>query len=117
MNNAFPREIPPILAVPDLLEALRVKDAERNAYAIEVCGQLLPSEISHTLVLELTNRRLRPAHRIRLAKALERVGSLSDPSDHFTLIAFFQMEKNPEVRAAIGRTWAAISYRQIQGRS
>lgn len=117
MTDTARREIPPIRTVPDLLDALRANDAERNARAIELCGQLSPSHVSHTLVLQLANRRLRPAHRIRLAKALERVGSLSDPADHFTLMTFFGLEKNPEVRAAIGWTLAAIRYRQMQASS
>jgi hypothetical protein len=114
MTDTARSETPPIRTLPDLLEALQVNDSERNAYALELCGHLSPEQVSHTLALQLTNRRLRPAHRIRLAQALQKVGSLSDPLDYLTLMTFFGLEQNPEVRVAIGWTLAAIRYRQTQ---
>jgi hypothetical protein len=108
------RKMAPIRTVQDLLNALYAEDPQRNAYAIERCGTLQPEEISHSLVNQLVVRRRSPAQRVRIAKALERVGALSDPMDSMVLVGIACRETQGEVQESIVRLLAGIRNREIE---
>jgi hypothetical protein len=93
-----PKTVKPSAAIEDretsalmldlMLEALRVQNDRLNAVAIELLGRFGERPV-RCLVLEATNRKNRPKHRLRVLQALQRIGANTDPAnfmDLFTLV-------------------------------
>jgi hypothetical protein len=111
-----PKAVKPSAAIEDrdtsalmldlMLEALRVENDRLNAIAIELFGRFGERPV-RCLVLEATNRKNRPKHRLRILQALQRIGSLSDfvsYVDFYTLVR----DPNPVIRREAMRTISAL---------
>jgi hypothetical protein len=111
-----PKTVKPSAAIEDrdtsalmldlMLEALRVENDRLNAIAIELFGRFGERPV-RCLVLEATNRKNRPKHRLRILQALQRIGSLSDfvsYVDFYTLVR----DPNPAIRQEAMRTIGAL---------
>jgi hypothetical protein len=89
-----------------VLEALRVQNDRLNAVAIELFGRFGERQV-RCLVLEATNRKNRPKHRLRILQAIQRIGGLSDfvsYVDFYTLVR----DPNPAIRREAMRTISAL---------
>ena len=82
-----PKTVKPSAAIEDrdtsalmldlMLEALRVENDRLNAIAIELFGRFGERPV-RCLVLEATNCKNRPKHRLRILQAIQRIGGLFD---------------------------------------
>jgi len=111
-----PKTVKPSAAIEDrdtsalmldlMLEALRVQNDRLNAIAIELFGRFGERPV-RCLVLEATNRKNRPKHRLRVLQAIQRIGGLSDfvsYADFYTLVR----DPNPAIRREAMRTISAL---------
>jgi hypothetical protein len=67
-----------------LLGALRVGDPHLNALAVELLGRCCEGPVRR-LVQEATNPRNRPAHRLRVLRAIRRIGPVTDLAAYLDL--------------------------------
>jgi hypothetical protein len=79
-------------------EALRTPGDRLNALAIELLGRIGGYPLDR-LVLEATHPKTRPGHRVRLLRAIQRLGVVPDTASYITLVSLVA-DKSPEVRAA-----------------
>jgi hypothetical protein len=89
-----------------MLEALRVQNDRLNTIAIELFGRM-GEHLIRRLVLEATNRKNRPKHRLRILQAIQRIGGLSNfvsYVDFFTLVR----DPSPAIRREAMRTISAL---------
>ena len=111
-----PKTVKPSAAIEDrdtsalmldlMLEALRVENDRLNAIAIELFGRFGERPV-RCLLLEATNRKNRPKHRLRILQAIQRIGGLSDFVsfvDFYTLVR----DPNPAIRREAMRTISAL---------
>jgi hypothetical protein len=111
-----PKNVKPSAAIEDrdtsalmldlMLEVLRVQNDRLNTIAIELFGRM-GEHLMRRLVLEATNRKNRPKHRLRILQAIQRIGGLSDfvsYVDFYTLIR----DPNPAIRREAMRTISAL---------
>jgi hypothetical protein len=111
-----PKTVMPSAAIEDretsalmldlMLEALRLQNDRLNTIAIELFGRM-GEHLIRSLVLEATNRKNRPKHRLRILQAIQRIGGLSDVVsyiDFFTLVR----DPNPAIRQEAMRTISAL---------
>jgi hypothetical protein len=91
-----------------MLEALRVQNDCLNTIAIELFGRM-GEHLIRRLVLEATNRKNRPKHRLRILQAIQRIGVVSPVNfmDLFTLVrdpnAAIRQEAMGVINALYGR--------------
>jgi hypothetical protein len=114
--HSQPKTVKPSAAIEDrdtsalmldlMLEALRVENDRLNTIAIELFGRFGERPV-RCLVLEATNRKNRPKHRLRILQAIQRIGGLSDVVSY---IDFFTLARdpNPAIRQEAMRTIGAL---------
>jgi hypothetical protein len=91
-------ERPTSLLLNELLfEALRVGDERINALAIELFGRCGEGTV-HSLVLAASDRKNRPPHRLRVLRAIARIGTITEPASHFELWSLLR-DRNPTIQA------------------
>src|SRR5262249_46114634 len=81
-----------------LLGALRVRDEHLNALAVELLGRFGEAPIRR-LIREATNRKNRPAHRLRVLQAIRRIGRVTDLAAYLDL-SVLARDKHPAIRAS-----------------
>ena len=89
-----------------MLEALRVQSDRLNAVAIELFGRFGDRPV-RCLVLEATNRKNRPKHRLRILQAIQRIGGLPD---FVSYVDFYTLVRDPNaaIRREAMRTISAL---------
>jgi hypothetical protein len=96
-----------------VLEALRVNNDRLNALATEIVARFGPG-IVRRLVLAASNQKHRPGHRVRVLKAIRRVGVIPDPANFFDVLSL-TADKSVEVRAAAAELIMALRGRPDGG--
>ena len=89
---------PTALMIDLIIQALRLNDGPINDIAFELllrCGE----NPVRRLALEAADKKNRPGHRVRLLRAIGRIGVVSDTSSYMDLF-FLTSDKNHAVRAA-----------------
>lgn len=100
MNDLSNRSTPQLM-LDLVLEGFRIRDDKLNALASEICARCGDQAIRR-LVVEAVSRKNRLEHRVRLLRAIQRIGTTLDISswmDLFTLTS----DKNSKVRDAAVR--------------
>jgi hypothetical protein len=77
---------------------LRVQDEQLNSLVVELLGRFGEDPIRR-LLREATNRKNRPAHRVRVLQASRRIGRITDLASYFNLHVLGQ-DKHPAIRSA-----------------
>jgi hypothetical protein len=83
-----------------VFETLRVKDERLNALAVEVCGRC-GADVDRRIVLEACDRKNGRAHRLHALRAVQRVGSVTDPISLYDLDIVAHVGPNAEIRTAV----------------
>jgi hypothetical protein len=95
-----------------LIEALRRKDPELNAYASEILVRLatemgLHKQLVRTLVQEACRKGKQPDHRIRILDVIQRIGEPLDAESFFDLM-FLCHHRVPRLGKRAGEVIAAL---------
>jgi hypothetical protein len=93
-----------------LLRALRVHDERLNALAAELLGRCGQAPIRR-LVREAVDPTNRPAHRVRLLRAIRRIGRITDLAAFFDLYVLGQ-DKHPAIRSAAAQLLADLGHQR-----
>jgi hypothetical protein len=93
-----------------LLGALRVQDEQINSLALELLGRFGEDPIRR-LLREATNRKNRPAHRVRVLRAIRRIGRITDLVAYFDLHVLGQ-DKHPAIRSAAAPLLADLGHQR-----
>jgi hypothetical protein len=96
--NTLAERATPALVVDMMFAALRVQNESLNALAIELFGRFGQKAVRH-LVLEAVDRKNPPAFRLRLLRALDRIGAVRDATSIMDLNMLLH-DRNPKIRAA-----------------
>jgi hypothetical protein len=94
-----------------LLRALRVHDERLNALATELLGRCGQAPVRR-LVREAVDPANRPAHRLRVLRAIRRVGGVTDLAAFFDLHVLGQ-DRHPAVRSAAAQLLADLGHRRV----
>jgi hypothetical protein len=93
-----------------LLRALRVHDERLNALATELLGRCGEVPVRR-LVREAADPTNQPAHRLRVLRAIQRIGRVADLAAYFDLHVLGQ-DKHPAIRSAAAPLLADLGHRR-----
>jgi hypothetical protein len=95
-----------------LLGALRVSDEHLNALAMELLRRVGEAPVRR-LIHVVSDRKNRPAHRVRVLQAIRRIGPTHDLASHLDLFALTQ-DKHPAIRAAAAQLLRDLGHPQAE---
>jgi hypothetical protein len=94
-----------------LLAALRVRNERLNALAIELFGRT-GEEAVRRLILEAGYSKNSRAYRLRILRAIQRIGVVSNPDDMLNLIGILN-DKDEVVRDVVGTIISSMRHGTI----
>jgi hypothetical protein len=91
-----------------LLGGLRVQDAQLNAVAAELLGRFGEAPVRR-LIKEATNAWNHPSHRVRVLRAIRRIGPVTDLAAHLDL-SVLAKDKHPGIRSAVAQLLGELGH-------
>jgi hypothetical protein len=96
----------------DLLRAFQVRDERLNALAEELLGRCGAAPVRQ-LDREATSLKNRPAHHLRVLRAIRRIGPVADLASYVDLSVLTQV-RHPGIRAAVAQLLGDLAEPQAE---